>query len=231
MMRMMVTLFIVLLTALSGMGALQAQPTGPGMMHGGAGPGEGYGMQPQPQGVMGGMMRQGGMMPGMAHGPMCMGAGMGGMHQIMASFHAWIGRLMASRQALSLSPEQVQQLEEDIAAHHKTAIRNRAEARILMVDLRQAFRAEVVDAKAVKSILRKVADLDFELQVGGADLCVRVLKMLTKQQREMVSEMIGTPFSAPWEQMTMGLGMGMPRGAPPGTVPPSVSPRAEEKKQ
>jgi len=195
--RVGILLLAVVLSLVLSIGFLYAQSMGPGMMgHGGKEGGV------KGRGIMGAKMMHGRMMPGMH------GHGMCGMFWLMKPFHAWIAQVMANQQDLGLSPEQVQQLEGAVAEHLKKAVRNRAEAQVLRVDLAQALREKSIDLPGVRDQLKKLADQDTDLQVQGIELYVHVLQLLTDQQKGKVMELIGPPFPFPWESMAMSFGMG-----------------------
>ena len=195
--RIGILLLVVVLALVLSLGLVHAQSMGPGMMGHGA---KRAGVKGR--GMMGGKMMHGRMLPGMH------GHGMCGMFWLMKPFHAWIAQVMANQQDLGLSPEQVQQLEGAITEHLKKAVRNRAEAQVLRVDLAQALREKSINLPGVKDLLKKLADQDTEIQVQGIELYVRVLQWLTDQQKKKVMGLIGPPFPYPWESMAMGFGMG-----------------------
>jgi Spy/CpxP family protein refolding chaperone len=195
--RIEILLLAVVWSLILSIGLVYGQSMGPGMMgHGGKRGGV------KGHGIMGEKMMCGRMMPGMHGHRLC------GMFWLMKPFHAWIAQVMANQQDLGLSPEQVQQLEGAITEHLKKAVRNRAEAQVLRIDLAQALREKSIDLPGVKDLLKKVADQDTELQVQGIELYVQVLQLLTDQQKEKVMELIGPPFPSPWENMAMGFGIG-----------------------
>ena len=118
--------------------------------------------------------------------------------------------------AIGLSDKQMDQIGQAVAEHTKSAIRNRAETRVLRVDLMNLLRNESLDLKSVNVLLKKRAELDVQLQMEGIDIYTKVLQMLDEKQGAMAKDMIGTPFSAPWNEMSMGCGMMMRGGAPSG---------------
>jgi hypothetical protein len=207
--------FVAAFFSILSVGLAQGQTKGHGMMHHGEGQAHGCGPQQQAGGKMG-RMTGGGMMHGMGRGPMGMGACSGGIHEVMAPFHAWMGRLMKQSKAIGLSDKQMDQIGQAVAEHTKSAIRNRAETRVLRVDLMNLLRNESLDLKSVNVLLKKRAELDVQLQMEGIDIYTKVLQMLDEKQRAMAKDMIGTPFSAPWNEMSMGCGMMMRGGAPSG---------------
>jgi len=202
----LVVLLIVILTA----GILQAQPKGHGMMPEGSGPPQGK--HPMSKGQC--MMGHQSMMRGM--GQSQMGMGMGYMHEIMGQFHAWIRSVMTHRYALSLSNDQVNQIEETLTAHLKNAIHNRAEARILKVDLINALRKKMLNLQKVEEMLKKRADLNVRLQMEGIKLYTEFLQILNEEQKAKLMEMLGSPFKAPWEGMSMPSPIEMQSESPAG---------------
>jgi hypothetical protein len=217
---------LVVVYLLSGGSAFAQQSRSHGPAAGGGGPKQGgmmqmmpgmMGMMPQMMQMMSGMM--GGMGPRM--GAPSMMQGMGGMMGMMNSLHAWIGRFMAKKEFLGLSPTQVVQVEKGVFQHLKETVLNRARARALRLELQLALRGSTVELQAVEDILKKIAELDVQLQLGGIRLYTEILGLLTDEQRAKVRKLIGRPFPPPWEVMTMSPGMKMKAGAQKGGEEPA----------
>jgi hypothetical protein len=148
-------------------------------------------------------------MPGMRGCRMherCMGMA---AQQIMAPFHRWLGKLTAHRQDIGLTSEQMDKLDAMVTEHLQFAIVKMAESRALQVQLRHLLRQEPLEMPAVENLLKQITEHDFNLQLEGVKLYNQVLQMLTDQQREKATELIGTPFPPPWENMLMAPGMKM----------------------
>jgi Spy/CpxP family protein refolding chaperone len=189
----------------------------------------------------GGGMMGGGMKGGMTHGRHGMmsemqkyhmrgGYGACSMMQLMGPLHRWTGMLMAHRQAIGLTPEQLDKLDDLITKHVTYAIRNMAECRINRLDLGRELHKKTIDLKAVEDLLKKITAQELNLQMDGVKLYTQVLDLLTAEQRAKVDEIIGTPFAAPWEEMYMEPYMGMPYPLPPciGAPPQTPQESAEE---
>jgi len=127
-----------------------------------------------------------------------------GAYAIMGPFHEWIGCLMTERSILELRPDQKDQMDDLLTRHLMAAVRGRAEARALQMELKHALRKETVDLQAIEPLLRKITDQEFELLKEGIQLYKEVIGILTAGQREKMEEMIGSPFPPPWHGMAAG---------------------------
>ncbi len=127
-----------------------------------------------------------------------------GAYAIMGPFHEWMGCLMTERSILELRPDQMDQMDDLLTRHFMAAVRGRAEARALQMELKHALRKETVDLQAIEPLLRKITDQEFELLKEGIQLYKEVLGILTAGQREKVEEMIGSPFPPPWHGIAAG---------------------------
>jgi Spy/CpxP family protein refolding chaperone len=157
---------------------------------------------------MGEMKRPAG--PGMQHpgmGPHRAGMDFG---PFMASFHRWIGSLMAQRGPIELTPQQINQVDDLISKHLQSAIRGHAEIRALQVELKRMLRGDTVDMQSVEAILGKISRQELELQVEGFKMYRSVLDALTSEQKKKARDLIGNPFPAPWEEMTKAASSGFP---------------------
>ncbi|MEW6221081.1 MAG: hypothetical protein AB1634_16325 [Thermodesulfobacteriota bacterium] len=210
------------------------------MMHHGEG-GEGGMMAGMPM-----MHREGGMMAGMPmmHGkggdkgadgkPRAMGMGMGGNMPaagIMHAFHRWLGKVMASQEELGLTREQLDRIDELITPHLQEGIRLHAEAAGAMVQFQYLMRHRSEDVAAIDPVLRKLADIHYQLLLGGVQLYNGIMTSLAPSQRDKIRETIGSPFPPPWEGMSMPMSMPMPMMMTMPEEAPAASPPAEPAKE
>jgi hypothetical protein len=175
------------------------------MMGGGMGQGK--------AGMMQGGKHKGmhGMMQGKKHDGMGMHDGMGrqemagahemhGMRDLMGHFHGWMHRLMANRQAVGLTPEQLDQIDLAMAEHRKFALRSQAEAAVLRIDLKRGLRQKSPDLKSLETLVKGIGEQETKTEMEGIRLYASVLNMLTPEQRAKVDDLVGTPFPRPWEK-------------------------------
>lgn len=160
-------------------------------------------------------MKGGGMMgQGMMHGGMHHGRGPGKMrgamcrHDLSDAFHRWLKRLMTHRNRLNLMPEQMERIQSLSVEHTKNAIRNRAEYRILMVDLRHSMGQTAFDSKSVEALLKQQGDLDLKLQLEGLATYTAVMEGFSEDQRQQVAEMVGPIMPSHWDMMSGHHGRG-----------------------
>jgi hypothetical protein len=163
------------------------------MMGGGMGHGKGGMMQEKKHEGMGMHRAMGGQRMAGAHE-------MHGMRGLMSHFHGWMHRLMANRQAVGLTPEQLEQIDLAMAEHRKFALRSRAEAAALRIDLKRELRKKSPDLKSVETLVRNIAEEETKTEMEGIRAYASVLNMFTDEQRAKVGERVGTPFPRPWEE-------------------------------
>jgi len=125
---------------------------------------------------------------------------MHGMRGLMGHFHGWMNRLMANRQAVGLTPEQLEQIDLAMAEHRKFALRSHAEAAALRIDLKRELRKKSPDLKSVETLVRNIAEEETKTEMEGIRAYASVLNMFTDEQRAKVDELVGTPFPRPWEK-------------------------------
>jgi hypothetical protein len=128
----------------------------------------------------------------------------------MASFHRWIGSLMAQSGPIELTFQQINQVDDLISKHLQSAIRGHAEIRALQVELKRMLRGDTVDMQSVEGILGKISRQELDLQVEGFRMYRSVLDALTSEQKQKARDLIGNPFPAPWEEMTKAASSGFP---------------------
>jgi hypothetical protein len=144
------------------------------------------------------------MMAKRDHGRMRMGAGAEtGLSFFMAPFHRWMNLLMAHREVLGLSPEQVDQVDAAVTEHLKVAVRGQAEIQAQLIELKHSLRGPAMNLQAIESLLKNVSDRQLQLQSEGVRLYDKILNtILTEEQKKKTRELIGGPFPTPWQQMT-----------------------------
>jgi Spy/CpxP family protein refolding chaperone len=148
-----------------------------------------------------GTMRSKGMMHGRKTGRYGYRMRRGTGSDLTRSFHKWMKGFMAHKSLFDLSSDQMNKLEDLLAEHLKSAIRKKAEIRVLRVDLIQTLRKEPMDVKAAEDLLKKIYGEKTELQVEGIQLYSQVMQFLNDQQKAKVKEILGSPFCTPWESM------------------------------
>jgi hypothetical protein len=169
---------------------------------------------PRSEGKAPAMMGGGGMMmgKGMMYGRKTGGYG---YHMrratgsnLVSSFHRWMKGFMAHKSLFDLSSDQMNKLEDLLAEHLKSAIRKKAEIRVLRVDLIQKLRKDPMDLKGAEDLLKMIYGKKIELQMEGIQLYSQVMQVLTDQQKAKVKEILGSPFCTPWESMMPMRGTG-----------------------
>lgn len=124
-----------------------------------------------------------------------------GAHALMGPFHEWMRCLMCRQPSLALTSGQKENLDEALTKHLMSAIRARAEARALQLDLKHGLRKQPLDLQAIETLVRKLTEQRFKLLMEGVKLYNEVLGILTADQRAKAEELIGSPFPPSWEEM------------------------------
>ena len=124
-----------------------------------------------------------------------------GAYALMGPFHEWMRCLMCRQASLDLTSGQKENLDDALTGHLMFAIRTRAEARALQLDLKHELRKQPLDLQAIETLVRKLTEQEFKLLIEGIKLYNEVLGILTVDQRAKVEELIGSPFPPFWEEM------------------------------
>ena len=128
-----------------------------------------------------------------------------GAYALMRPFHQWMAGLMCRQGSLNLTAGQKEDLDNALTGHLKAAIRGRAEARALQIDLKYSLRKEPLDLPSIEKQVQKLTEQEASLMMEGIKLYKEVLGILNAAQRAQVEETIGSPFSPPWKDMSQGL--------------------------
>ena len=124
-----------------------------------------------------------------------------GAYALMGPFHEWMRCLMCRQASLDLTSGQKENLDDALTGHLMFAIRTRAEARALQLDLKHELRKQPLDLQAIETLVRELTEQEFKLLIEGIKLYNEVLGILTVDQRAKVEELIGSPFPPFWEEM------------------------------
>ncbi|MCF8084055.1 MAG: periplasmic heavy metal sensor [Deltaproteobacteria bacterium] len=128
-----------------------------------------------------------------------------GAYALMRPFHQWMACLMCRQESLNLTAGQKEDLDNALTGHLKAAIRARAEARALQIDLKHSLRKEPLDLPSMEKQVQKLIEQETSLMMEGIKLYKEVLGVLNAAQRAQVEETIGSPFPPPWKDMPQGL--------------------------
>jgi hypothetical protein len=151
-----------------------------------------------------GMMGQG---PGSMMGGMMMDRKMGHSRGgVKAILHQWTGLLFKHKDELGLTDDQMDEIQRLINSHLKTAIRKKAEKRIIGIELREFLMGDEVDLTEVEKRIRVKADLKADLEIDGMQTMEKVKKVLSEEQREKVRSLF-RPLLFPMEGRAHCAGM------------------------
>lgn len=162
--RQMAFLLAGLLVALAGSAAAEAPG---GMMGGGR-----AGMGGMPAGGPSGMH---GMMGGMPGGEMRRP----GAHR----HHAGIGRILAMKDELQLSPEQVKALIDFQTETRKDRLRRRADLEVALIDLHALLRQDPVDLAKAEVKVREISAKQADLRIARVQTLEKAKAILKPDQR------------------------------------------------
>lgn len=139
-----------------------------------------------------------------------MGHSRGGLKTIL---HQWVRLLFSEKEQLGLTDEQLDEIQSLINAHMKTAIGEKAEQRIMDIELRELLFRDAVNFIEVEKRITSIANSKAEMDIDGVRTMEKVKNVLSEEQRKkikslfrpLVFPMMGRP-SAP---CMMGEGAGM----------------------
>jgi hypothetical protein len=101
--------------------------------------------------------------------------------------------MLRRRHELSLSPQQVQDLEGLRDGYQREAIRYDADIRIAEVDLQSLLKSDTVDLEQVKGKLQEIGNLKAEIQLARIRAIEQGKALLSPEQREKLSALLGEP--------------------------------------
>jgi Spy/CpxP family protein refolding chaperone len=98
--------------------------------------------------------------------------------------------MLRHRRELSLSPEQVQNLQDLRDGYYRDAIRHEADIRMAELDLQSLLRAATVDLEQAKEKLAEIERLKTELRLARIHAIERGKTLLSPEQREKLSDLL-----------------------------------------
>ena len=99
--------------------------------------------------------------------------------------------ILRHRHELSLSPEQVQDLENLRTGYQREAIRYEADIRIAEMDLQRLSKTDPVDLEQVNAKLQEIEHLKVELRLARIGAIEQGKALLSSEQREKLSALLG----------------------------------------
>ncbi len=100
-------------------------------------------------------------------------------------------QLLQQRQALQLSPEQVEQLQSlssEAREARKAAIRYEAEAKIAEIDFNALMQQETIDLAKVEATAKRFASLLTKIRLAPLSTYAKVKALLTPDQRQTLQQ-------------------------------------------
>ena len=176
-----------------------------------AGAQRGPGMMMGPCGMCG--QGQGMMMPMMG------GRNIHGMHpssmSLMKMLHKWETLFFAQKDELGLTEEQLDEIESIFISHEKSAIRKKADLKVLLIESKEALLKEEIDLKTVEKKLKAMEALKTEMAMETIRTLKKELAVLTAEQQKKIRQLF-KDICLMW-----GGGMGM---MPGGMMGPRMTP-------
>ncbi|MEE9275382.1 MAG: Spy/CpxP family protein refolding chaperone [bacterium] len=122
---------------------------------------------------------------------------------------------LANRDELKLTPAQAQKLTDLRDGFIKRHIRERAEIKVMRLDLRRALDAENVDLADVEKQVRAIAKIRADLRIARLGAIDEGRRILTAEQQEQLRTLVRQRSRRHGMGMGMEMGMGMGRGMGP----------------
>jgi hypothetical protein len=105
---------------------------------------------------------------------------------LMKMLHKW-GRLFFARQnELGLTEEQLDEMESILTSHVKSAIRKRADLKVLLIESQEILLKQDINLKAVEKKLKAMEALNTEMAMEGIQTLKKALAALTPEQQKQV---------------------------------------------
>jgi Spy/CpxP family protein refolding chaperone len=108
-----------------------------------------------------------------------------------------ISLMLLHRRDLSLSPEQVHELEGIRDTYQREAIRHDADLRIAELDLQRVLRADAVDLEHARMKFKDIERLKVELRLARIGAIEKAKRLLSSDQRATLSTLLGAAEYSP----------------------------------
>ncbi len=176
-----------------------------------AGAQHGGGMMMGPCGMCG---KGRGMMPMMA------GQEHRGKHSSSASLmkmlHKWGRQFFVQKDELGLTEEQLDEIESILTSHVKSAIRKKADLKVLLIESQEVLVKEEINLKAVGKKLKAMEALNTEMAIEGVRTLKKALAVLTPEQQKKIRRLFKNSTLMRGKKMGMMpggmMGQGMMQG-------------------
>lgn len=105
---------------------------------------------------------------------------------LMKMLHKWGELFFTQKDELGLTEEQLDEIESILMSHVKSAIRKKADLKILLIESREILLKEEINLKAVEKKLKAMEALKTEMAMDGIRTLEKALAVLTPEQQKKI---------------------------------------------
>jgi hypothetical protein len=108
---------------------------------------------------------------------------------LMKLLHKWGKLFFAQRAELGLTEEQLDEIESILMSHVKSAVRKKADLKILLIESQEALVKEEINLKTVEKKLKAMEALNTEMAMEGIRTLKKALAVLTPEQQKKIRDL------------------------------------------
>ena len=105
---------------------------------------------------------------------------------LMKMLHKWGELFFTQKDELGLTEQQLDEIESILMSHVKSAIRKKADLKILLIESKEALLKEEIDLKAAEKKLKAMEALKTEMAMDGIRTLKKALAVLTPEQQKKI---------------------------------------------
>jgi Spy/CpxP family protein refolding chaperone len=139
---------------------------------------------------------------------------------LMGLLHRWGRFLLARKDQLAVTPDQLERIESLMMDHIKYAIPRDANREVLLIEIVDFLAKERIDLSEAEKRIRGIESVEAELDIEGVRVFRRILEVLTPEQQKQARSM--------FREFSLNRMMGMPSRER--AMTPDEAPKAEPEK-
>ena len=131
---------------------------------------------------------------------------------LMKMLHKWGRQFFVQKDELGLTEEQLDEIESILTSHIKSAIRKKADLKVLLIESQEVLVKEEINLKAVGKKLKAMEALNTEMAMDGVRTLKKALAVLTPEQQKKIRRLFKNSTLMRSKRMGMMPGGMMGRG-------------------
>ncbi len=143
---------------------------------------------------------------------------------LMKMLHKWGRQFFVQKDELGLTEEQLDEIESILMSHVKSAIRKKADLKVLLIESQEVLVKEEINLKAVGKKLKVMEALNTEMAIEGVRTLKKALAVLTPEQQKKIRRLFKNSTLMRSKRMGMMPGGMMGRGMMQGMMGSGMMP-------